>query len=744
MKNFKKVVIAFLMTFTISCLPIFSVLAVDWVCYQKDESRNGYSSENIFLPMKMDFEINVGEELSGGILVNGNDFFFTTKKGTIGSGNGFTGKINWKRNLNEEIESCATLSQYDIFVATKKGNVYCIGQKTGVILWHINLEKPISSPLLRSFRFLYLSLDEGKVICINNLDGTIIWSTDLGQEIRTGLTYKNNALFAVTVKGQLASIDSQSGKILWTYHTGFPTQCPPITGSEAIYFGDNTGSLFCFDYLSAKQYWTTKFNSAFVSAMTFAYFDKRVLCGGLQDRYIGIASGTGKEMWSYKSDRTSVAPVSAGRLIFLQGPNQTLAVLDSFDGKEAFSIPLNANISAGMAIANGRILLGTDKGRIMILASSLYDYQIELKPDIQTVTPGTSTKFEVLIKTSPNYSDSISFAVQGFPCSCKGVSRYFDQTTIIPPRNVTLIIDVGPEAEEARYNITVVSYSGKDLRREANGVLDIRGKKEGTTLAVVKPSEPVLSGQDFVVDVNLSEAANVRSVSFLMEYPKDMLYVRDVSMGNFYKGEQKNLVFDKIISNENGLLTVGVGRKDVGDSGNGSIARIVFKSLKAGVINLKIIKFSVRDTFLWEISVKPVDLELTILQGIQKKIVMTINKKVMLINDQSFPLESPPVLENGRTLVPILIIAENLESTVTWDAKEQKITILHFNKRIEMWINKATCFVNGLEKTMPSNVPPRLLFNRTYVPLKFVADELDASVSWDAKKQQITILYPAK
>jgi hypothetical protein len=88
------------------------------------------------------------------------------------------------------------------------------------------------------------------------------------------------------------------------------------------------------------------------------------------------------------------------------------------------------------------------------------------------------------------------------------------------------------------------------------------------------------------------------------------------------------------------------------------------------------------------------------------------------------------------------VIAENLESTVLWDSKEQKITIIHFAKRIELWINKTKCFVNGVEKAMPSNVPPRILFNRTYVPLKFIADELDASVLWDSKTQTITILYP--
>lgn len=736
-------IVALILSFLLF-FPSLSVFAIDWASFQKDETRNGYTGDSIFLPLKLEFDINIGEELSGGILINSNDFFYTTKKGTIGSGNIFTGELLWKRNLNDEISSCPVLSQYDIYVITKKGTLFCIGQKTGVILWSVSINQTVTAPLLKSFHYVYIATENGKIFCLNSLDGYVVWTIDIYEPIKSALTYKNNTLFAVTEKGQIACIDSQNGKMYWNYFVGKSSHCPPIAGTEAIYFGDDAGNLYCFDYVTGRQLWVKQFSpSSFNSSMAFAYFDKRVLCAGLNDKYIGVTSGNGNEMWSYPSDRSSVSPVTAGRMIFLQGPRQTFVALDSFDGKEAFSMPMKANISTGIAICNGKIVFGTDTGKVYIYASSKYDFQIELKPNIQIVSPGETIKFEVIIKSTDSFPDSVQLAVQGFPCTCKGVNRYFDESTIVPPKSVSLIIEIGEEAEEARYNISVVGYSGRELRREVAGVLEIRGKKNNTSLDLVKPINPVKSGSEFTVDIDVKDAINVRSISFMIAYPKELLYVQDAKKGDFFKGESTNQLFDKFIQNEKGLTVIGFSRKDLSDSGSGNVAKIIFKALKPGEAKITFYKYSVRDTFLWETMIKPNNLDLTILPGTQKKIVLTIGKKEIQINGQTYPNDAPPLLEKGRTLVPLRIIADNLESSVNWEAKEQKITILHYSKRIELWINKPSCFVNGTEKEMPSSVPPRLINNRTYVPLLFVANELDASVEWNGKTQQITILYPA-
>ena len=45
------------------------------------------------------------------------------------------------------------------------------------------------------------------------------------------------------------------------------------------------------------------------------------------------------------------------------------------------------------------------------------------------------------------------------------------------------------------------------------------------------------------------------------------------------------------------------------------------------------------------------------------------------VNDDFVTLDQPATIINGRTMVPARFIAENLGATVEWDAEAQKVTI---------------------------------------------------------------------
>jgi len=729
------VVIVFLST-------AMNVFAIEWGSYQKDESRNGFTLESIIPPLRLTNEIKIDESLSGGILINGNDFFFTTKEGTVGSGNSFSGSLNWRRKLNGSIQDCAVLSSEDIIVSTKNGNLYCLSQKTGAILWSTSLNAVISSPLMQVYYAIYLTTEDGNILCINRKDGSMLWSTNLKEEITTGMCYKNYNLYTITNKGQLVCINGQSGQVIWNKYINASTHFPPIASTESIYVGDDNGTLFCFDHYSDKLYWEKELSSGLNAAMAFAYYDRRFLIVSLKDRYIGLTTGNGNEAWSYLSDDTSVPAISAGRQVFLQGSDQKLVVLDSFDGKEIFSFPLKTKITTSLSIGNGKLFLGTQSGKIFIFSSDASDFQIELPAPIQTISPGEKTQFEISITTTEFFNQSITFSVSGFPCSCKGVNRYFDKQAVSNAQKINLIIEASTDASEGRYKFTVSGRSETGLARIAYGILEITSKKQNTTLQLIPKKTSLLPNDDFVVEVTLSNAKNVHSASFMLNYPPELLKAEAVKMGSFFAVAESDQLFDHQIEPTIGQLIIGSTRKNGSETGSGVVASITFKALKSGQPKIYFSKISSRDTFQEELLVIPSDLVLTVNPVQQKKIVMVILQKTILIDGVAYPLESPPVIESNRTLTPLRVIAENLETAVTWDGKEQKITLIHFDKVIELWINQDTCLVNGIKKAMPSNVPPRILYNRTYVPLRFIADELNATVLWEAKTQTITILYP--
>lgn len=96
-----------------------------------------------------------------------------------------------------------------------------------------------------------------------------------------------------------------------------------------------------------------------------------------------------------------------------------------------------------------------------------------------------------------------------------------------------------------------------------------------------------------------------------------------------------------------------------------------------------------------------------------------------------------PLLTNGRVLVPMRVLFETLGAKVDWDGRTQSVTATRGNRVIKLIIGQKTAWVNG--KAVILDVPPRLMDNTTMVPLRFVAESLDLTVTWDGTKNTVYV-----
>lgn len=86
------------------------------------------------------------------------------------------------------------------------------------------------------------------------------------------------------------------------------------------------------------------------------------------------------------------------------------------------------------------------------------------------------------------------------------------------------------------------------------------------------------------------------------------------------------------------------------------------------------------------------------------------------------------MIRNERALVPIRFISEGLGAFVDWDGKEGKVTIEKGQDKIVLFINKNKAVVSEQEATLDHVV---VLHNDlTYVPLRFVSENLGATVTY--------------
>ena len=123
-------------------------------------------------------------------------------------------------------------------------------------------------------------------------------------------------------------------------------------------------------------------------------------------------------------------------------------------------------------------------------------------------------------------------------------------------------------------------------------------------------------------------------------------------------------------------------------------------------------------------------------------IVLTIDEHDALVYGITKTNDVAPKVVNDRTMLPARFIAEHLGATVEWDGEKQLVTITGKNEKQEdvtilITIGSDYAKVNGEEVKLDS--PAFVENDRTYTPIRFISENLGATVEWNETEQTVTI-----
>ncbi|MEX2414602.1 MAG: copper amine oxidase N-terminal domain-containing protein, partial [Paenibacillaceae bacterium] len=123
-----------------------------------------------------------------------------------------------------------------------------------------------------------------------------------------------------------------------------------------------------------------------------------------------------------------------------------------------------------------------------------------------------------------------------------------------------------------------------------------------------------------------------------------------------------------------------------------------------------------------------------------KKLAKLLGKKgiVTFVNGEEVTFDVPPVVKEGRALVPFRAIAEKLDAVVTWNAAEKMVIVTRGDIEVKLVIGSVTALINGEE--VPLDVPANVENGHTVVPISFLAEALGAAVEWDNETSSIIVL----
>lgn len=113
------------------------------------------------------------------------------------------------------------------------------------------------------------------------------------------------------------------------------------------------------------------------------------------------------------------------------------------------------------------------------------------------------------------------------------------------------------------------------------------------------------------------------------------------------------------------------------------------------------------------------------------------------VDDVLVKFDQPPVVVDGRTLVPIRAVAEQIGAEVRWNENTQTATVIYKGIGVALQIGNIQMVVRNLttseERQVALDVAPQTYNGRTLLPIRAILEEFGCKVSWDASSSTVVI-----
>jgi len=107
----------------------------------------------------------------------------------------------------------------------------------------------------------------------------------------------------------------------------------------------------------------------------------------------------------------------------------------------------------------------------------------------------------------------------------------------------------------------------------------------------------------------------------------------------------------------------------------------------------------------------------------------------IMARGRNIKFDTPPVIKDGRTLIPVRAVSEAFGASVAWDPVLRTVTIVRGETEIVLGIDSLEAMVNGEQEQL--DAPAEIMGGRTVVPLRFVLEKMGWECDWDGENIEI-------
>ena len=206
---------------------------------------------------------------------------------------------------------------------------------------------------------------------------------------------------------------------------------------------------------------------------------------------------------------------------------------------------------------------------------------------------------------------------------------------------------------------------------------------------------------------------------------------------------------EKIVEATEVSIKGKVSRKNITENSANRAIWVFVNGIEADVIpDEKFVSFDFEATIPVTYGRNRVEINVRTNDGFTKKVVeipnykksvieLQIDNDIANINGQQKQIDAKPYISQGRTFVPLRVVAEGFGAQVEWVQQTKGINITMGDKVISMQIGSNRAIINNQIVTM--DAAPEIKNGRTFVPIRFVSEALGAEVQWNQSSRKVII-----
>ena len=315
----------------------------------------------------------------------------------------------WTTQCGDGIDATPVVAAGTVYVASLDRSLYALSESDGKLKWKTPLGVLRAPPAVRGNR-VYVGDMEGKFYALDAATGAKVWTFETQGEIHAGANFVGDDILIGSHDSTLYRLNPE-GKKVWEFkidgpingaasvvgNSTFVAGCDSIlhvldvatgkeqrqcdlggqagataaVGPELAYVGTMTNQVLAIDHKQGKRVWmfeAKRRQQPFYSSA--AVTPGAILVGSRDKKLYALDPLTGAEKWAVALDgNVDASPLVVGTRVYVGSQSSTgeFYALNLADGRIAQQLSLGAPVTASAALAEGGLVVGTDKGVVVKL-----------------------------------------------------------------------------------------------------------------------------------------------------------------------------------------------------------------------------------------------------------------------------------------------------------------------------------------------------------------------------------------